>query len=67
MLLVASCYYVMLFAPVPLCLPQVAARPIRRGELVLREAPLLGLPESFDGDLEELMNQTSLRRWSCNV
>ncbi|CAK9002625.1 unnamed protein product [Durusdinium trenchii] len=45
----------------------VAARPIRRGELVLREAPLLGLPESFDGDLEELMNQTSLRQLDADL
>ncbi|CAL1151595.1 unnamed protein product [Cladocopium goreaui] len=38
----------------------VAVAPLSCGEVVLREKPLLALPPSFDGDLDLLLNQTSL-------
>lgn len=42
----------------------VATRAISRGEVVLKESPLLGLPASFESasDAEALLNATSLRQ-----
>ena len=42
----------------------VATRAISRGEVVLKESPLLGLPVSFESasDAEALLNATSLRQ-----
>eukprot|EP00434_Breviolum_minutum_P016433 symbB.v1.2.014486.t1/scaffold1057.1/size140642/6 len=38
----------------------VATAALSPGEVILRERPLLGLPDSFDTDLDLLLNQTSL-------
>ena len=40
----------------------VARAPITRGDIVLREAPLLGLPDSFKSDIDALLNSTSLQQ-----
>ena len=42
---------------------EVATAALSPGEVILRERPLLGLPDSFDTDLDLLLNQTSLSPW----
>ena len=42
---------------------EVATAALSPGEVILRERPLLGLPDSFDTDLDLLLNQTSLSHW----
>ena len=42
---------------------KVASAPLSCGEVILKESPLLALPDSFD-DVDVLVNQTSL---SCLV
>ena len=46
---------------------QVATAALNPGEVILRERPLLGLPDSFDTDLDLLLNQTSLSHWDRSV
>lgn len=51
-----SCFHITM----PWASAQVAVAPLRCGEVVLREPPLLALPDSFDDDLDLLLNQTSV-------